>query len=153
MNAHFDPQRMPVAAVDFLRDQEAPALAAGEARATRDARGARLPQCGPYRAVLSPDYWGGYLIYRLYPSDKVVIDDRHDFYGELFMTEYLTMIHVEPGWTEFLRSACLLLPKKAALTQVLTETPTWKAVYSDEVATVVVLANWPPEDRDRAASH
>jgi hypothetical protein len=147
MNAHFDPQRMPVAAVDFIRDQEAPALAA------KDARAALLPQCGPHSAVLSPDYWGGYLIYRLYPDNKVVIDDRHDFYGEWFLKDYLTMLHVEPGWGEFLRSSCLLLPRKAALAQILTEMPAWKAAYRDEVAVVFVRADWPGEDRDKAGRH
>lgn len=148
MNAHFDPQRMPVRAVDFLHNQEAGALE------VRDARAARLPQCGPYSPVLSPDYWGGYLIYRLYPENKVMIDDRHDFYGELFLTEYLTMLHVEPGWEEFLqgRSACLLLPRKAALTQILTEAPSWKAAYRDDVAVVFVRADWPGEDRDKSSS-
>ncbi|HXY77894.1 MAG TPA: hypothetical protein VEH47_03725 [Candidatus Acidoferrales bacterium] len=148
MNAHFDPQRMPVAAVDFLRDQEAPALAAGDVRA------ARLPQCRPHSAVLSPDYWGGYLIYRLYPDNKVVIDDRHDFYDEWFLTDYLTMVHVEPGWGEFLRwrGACLVLPRKAALTQILTETPAWEPVYKDDVAVVFVRTNWPPEDRDKTGT-
>jgi hypothetical protein len=144
MDAHFDPQRMPVAAVDFLREQEAPALAAGDYRA------ARLPQCGPHSAVLSTDYWGGYLIYRLYPDNKVVIDDRHDFYDEWFLAEYLTMLHVEPSWSKFLRSACLLLPSKAALTQILTETPTWETVYRDDVAVVLVRTNWPPEDQGKA---
>jgi hypothetical protein len=146
MNAHFDPQRMPIAAVDFLRDQEAPALAAGDVRA------ALLPQCCPHGAVLSPDYWGGYLIYRLYPDNKVVIDDRHDFYGEWFLRDYLTMVHVEPGWGKFLqwRGACLLLPRKAALTQILTETPAWKAAYRDDVAVVFVRADCPGEDQDKS---
>lgn len=148
MDAHFDPSRMPVAAVDFIHDEEAPALAAGDVRA------ALIPQCRPYSPVLSPDYWGGYLIYRLYPSNKVVIDDRHDFYGESFLMGYLTMLHVEPKWSEFLNahSSCVLLPKKAALTQILYETPDWKAMYTDDVAVIFVRANWPAEDQDRTTS-
>jgi hypothetical protein len=58
MDAHFDPKRMPVEAVNYLEKSELN---------------------GP---VLSPDYWGGYLIYRLYPKTRVVVDDRHDFYGD-----------------------------------------------------------------------
>jgi hypothetical protein len=127
MDAHFDARRMPVEAVNYLEKHEVK---------------------GP---VLSPDYWGGYLIYRLYPATRVVVDDRHDLYGEQFLTEYLTMVHVE-HWGEFLRwrSSCLLLPRKAALTQILTETPAWKAVYRDDVAVVFVRADWPPEDQDKA---
>ncbi len=127
MNAHFDPQRMPVGAVDFVQDQNVH---------------------GP---VLSPDYWGGYLIYRLYPHNAVVIDDRHDFYGEPFLRSYLTMMHVEPGWDDFIRErgSCLILPKSAALAAVLSKTPEWKTVYSDNVAVVFVRSR-EPEDRDKA---
>ena len=53
--------------------------------------------------ILSPDYWGGYLIYRLYPAVRVVVDDRHDLYGAEFLKSYLRMVHVEQGWEEFLR--------------------------------------------------
>src|SRR5579864_8803270 len=90
MNAHFDSKRMPVQAVSYLEQHEVD---------------------GP---VLSPDYWGGYLIYRLYPKSRVVVDDRHDLYGEEFFKSYLKMMHVERGWDEFLRThpvSCVLLPK------------------------------------------
>jgi len=124
MNAHFDPQRMPVAAVNFVQES-----------------GVRVP-------VLSPDYWGGYLLYRLYPHNHVVIDDRHDFYGEGLLRSYLTMIHLEPGWEDFLkwRSGCLVLPRKAALSTILSGTPGWKTVYSDDVA-VVFLSSKVNEER------
>jgi hypothetical protein len=130
MDAHFDGRRMPVDAVSFVA------------------------QSGVRGPVLSPDNWGGYLIYRRYPRNKVVIDDRHDFYGEPFLRSYLTMMHVEPGWEEFFksRSSCLVLPRRAALSVVLSKTPEWKPVYSDDVAIVFVRSQM-EEDRDRAADH
>jgi len=113
MNAHFDRQRMPVEAANFL-----------------EASGVTGP-------VLGPDYWGGYLIYRLYPRNKVVIDDRHDFYGERMLRSYMTMMRVEAGWEEFLKGrSCVVLPRNAALAAVLYRTPEWRAVYSDDVAVV-----------------
>ena len=125
MDAHFDPTRMPVDAVNFLQRQ-----------------GERGP-------IFSPDYWGGYLIYRLYPHSKVVVDDRHDFYGEGFLQLYLTAIHLEPGWDQRIRAYdCLLLPKRAALTTVLLNMPEWKTLYSDDVATVFVPSG-AREDSDR----
>jgi hypothetical protein len=129
MDAHFDPQRMPVAAVNFVQNS-----------------GVRDP-------VLSPDYWGGYLIYRLYPNNSVVIDDRHDFYGEPFLRSYLTTMHVEPGWERFLEkhSACLVLPRKTALSAILGKSPEWKTTYSDDIAVVFVTSQI-PEGRDRASS-
>ena len=120
MDAHFDPRRMPVEAVNYLQQHEIR---------------------GP---ILSPDYWGGYLIYRfypVYPAQRVVIDDRHDFYGEPFLKSYLKMLHVERGWQDFLREhdvSCLLLPRDAALANMLIETKEWKPIYSDEVSVVFV---------------
>jgi hypothetical protein len=122
IDAQFDPHRMPVDAVTFVVKS-----------------GVRGP-------VFSPDYWGGYLIYRLYPTDKVVIDDRHDFYGEPSLLSYLTTIHVEPGWEEFLKGqSCLVLPRKSALAEILHKTPGWKAVYADDVATVFLASQIRPD--------
>jgi len=82
----------------------------------------------------------------------VVIDDRHDFYGEDFLRIYLTAIHLEPGWEVFLRrSDCLLLPKRSALTAILRKTPEWKTLYSDDVAMVWVRFR-EREDSDSAPS-
>jgi len=114
MNAHFDPKRMPVAAVDFLEQQHVTG------------------------SVLSPDFWGGYLIYRHIP---VVVDDRHDMYGEDFFNSYLKMVHVENGWQKFLEAqpaSCVLLPRDAALANVLAQTAGWKSIYSDDVAMAFV---------------
>jgi hypothetical protein len=88
---------------------------------------------------LSPDYWGGYLIYRLYPRAKVVIDDRHDFYGAEFLKSYLRMVHLEPGWQEFPQqhpAQFVVIPKGSALDNLLLEKPGWKRVYGDDVAEI-----------------
>jgi hypothetical protein len=117
MDAHFDASRMPVEAVNYLQQHEIK---------------------GP---VLSPDFWGGYLIYRLYPAAKVVVDDRHDLYGGEFFKSYLKMWRGEPEWQEFLRehaAGCILLPKRAALTSLLLENAEWKPIYTDAVAVAFV---------------
>ena len=121
MDAHFDPQRMPVAAVDELQE---------------------LSVAGP---ILSPDFWGGYLIYRLYPATRVVVDDRHDFYGDEFFKSYLKFVHGEPGWQDFLAkhdAGCIVVPSNATLATLLPLTDRWRAIYADPVATIFV--------RDRA---
>ena len=117
MDAHFDAKRFPVHAVDYLEQQRVP---------------------GP---LIGPDYWGGYLIYRLYPRVRMVVDDRHDFYGEEFLKSYLKMMHVEPGWRDFLQqhpAHCVVVPKDSALGNILIETPGWQPIYSDDVAVVFV---------------
>jgi hypothetical protein len=119
-NAHFDPGRMPVAAVDHLQAM------------TIDA------------PVLTPDYWGGYLIYRLYPGRKIVLDDRHDLYGEQVLASYLKTFRAQPGWDDFLRShniTCVVMPRNAAITAMLSQAPGWKSVYSDDLAIMFVKSN------------
>ena len=129
MNAHFDPEKMPVEAVNFIQQS-----------------GVKVP-------VLSVDYWGGYLIYRLYPHNKVVIDDRHDMYGEPHLRFYLAMVRGEPGWEGLLKGhSCLLVPRRAALAAMVSETPGWNSVYSDDVAIVFVRNGQSREDTDRAPS-
>lgn len=120
MDAHFDSKRMPVEAVNYL--------------AKHDVQG----------PVLSPDYWGGYLIYRLYPKAHVVVDDRHDLYGAEFLKSYLKLIHVEPGWEDFLgehQTACVLLPRESALADRLAQSKEWKALYADDVAIAFVRSS------------
>ena len=120
ISAHFDPQRMPVQAVDSLRSQ------------------------GVSAPILAPDYWGGYLIYRLYPQARVVVDDRHDLYGEQFFRSYLKFLHAEEGWEKFLRehpAGSIVVPRKSALATVLLESRGWKETYTDEVAVVFERAD------------
>ncbi len=117
VDAHFDANRMPVKAVDFLIQNAT---------------------VGP---IFAPDYWGGYLIYRLYPKMLVVVDDRHDLYGSKLLESYLTTIHGELGWPQFLREhhpTYLVLPRKIALTGAISESPDWKLVYKDDTACVFV---------------
>jgi len=91
--------------------------------------------------LVSTDYWGGFLIYRLYPRVRTVVDDRHDFYGEEFLKSYLKMLRVEPGWADFLQqhpARCVLVPKDSALASILLESPDWKPIYTDDVAVAFV---------------
>jgi hypothetical protein len=71
----------------------------------------------------------------------VVVDDRHDLYGAQFFKSYLKMLRLEPGWQDFLEqheAGCLVLPRDAAITNVLLATTTWKPAYKDELAVVFV---------------
>jgi len=114
MDAHFDPQRMPVIAVNYIE------------------------QHGIHGPILSTDYWGGYLIYRLGPENLVVVDDRHDLYGEEFLKSYLKMFRVERGWKEFLEGheySCVVLPRNSALANTLIASG-WREIYGDGVASV-----------------
>lgn len=112
MNAHFDATRFPIQAVDQLVVERVQ---------------------GP---IFSPDYWGGYLIYRLSPV-PVVVDDRHDLYGESFLKDYLKVTKVEPGWDKVLDSyntEWVLVPAEAPLSNMLMGNKQWMVMYQNHTA-------------------
>jgi len=120
INARFDREKVPAAAVTFLQE---------EGKGKLD-----LPP------LFSTDAWGGYLIYRLYPTRKVVVDDRHDLYGEARIRDYLILMQAEPGWREVLKQwqiRTALLPARSTLANLLRELPQdWRVSYEDKVAVV-----------------
>jgi len=116
MDARFDARRFPVQAVDLIA------------------------QRGIDEPIFAPDSWGGYLIYRLYPQNRVFVDDRHDFYGEAFMREYLKTVRLTPDWDVFLKEEKVnwaLLPAKSSLANMLEETSRWNLVYQDGTAVLL----------------
>jgi hypothetical protein len=119
--AHFDETRFPARAVDFVA-----------AHGIRD-------------HMFNADDWGGYLLYRL-PQNKVFFDDRHDFYGEAFVREFMRVAGVQYGWREVLnkyRVKWILLPVDASVTNALKETSDWKPIYDDGHA--IIFARQPEE--------
>jgi hypothetical protein len=113
MNAHFDGKRFPVQASEVIVQ-----------------RGIREP-------IFSPDSWGGYLIYRLYPQTRVFVDDRHDLYGEEFLKNYLKAVRVTPDWDSLLndqRVNWVLLPTGSSLANMLEQAARWNVVYRDGTA-------------------
>jgi hypothetical protein len=126
IRAEFDPQKMPLGAVNFLEKEngyEPPSL--------------EPPMPEP---VFSTDAWGGYLIYRMYPGRKVVVDDRHDLYGSSRIRQYLILTRAEPGWQSVLddwKIRTALLPAGSTLANLLRELPRdWRVEYEDKVAVV-----------------
>jgi hypothetical protein len=116
MHAHFDPKHLPVQATDTIVE-----------------RGLREP-------IFAPDSWGGYLIYRLYPENRIFVDDRHDFYGVDFLRDYLKAIRLTPDWDKFLNEKHVnwaLLPAGSALANMLEETTQWNVVYRDGTAVLL----------------
>jgi hypothetical protein len=110
INAYFDDKRFPVEASEYI--------------AAHDIR----------EPIFSLDYWGGYLIYRLYPGTKVVVDDRHDLYGDQFIRDYLKIVLVQPTYDNELdkmRVDWVLVPRWSSLANTLRLTPNWTVVHED----------------------
>jgi hypothetical protein len=113
INAYFDQKRFPVEATEVIAER------------------------GIHGPIFSLDYWGGYLIYRLYPETKVVVDDRHDLYGDEFFKDYLKVVLVQPGWDEGLDKLhvdWVLMPTDSPLANILRLKAGWESVYADKTA-------------------
>ncbi len=113
LNAYFDDKRFPVEAAQVIADREV-----------------REP-------IFCPDQWGGYLIYRLYPQTKVLVDDRHDLYGDQFFKNYLKVVFVQPDWNKVLDQGhinWILVQKDSSLGTILEQTPPWKLIHEDGTA-------------------
>jgi hypothetical protein len=112
--AEFDPKSYPAAALATLRSD-------------------------PEGRVFTNDEWGDYLIYRLYPTHKVFVDGRSDFYGDDFEAKYIDVLNVKYGWEKTLSGFgidTILLPPSAPLSGALKESSRWRVVYDDGIALV-----------------
>jgi hypothetical protein len=113
----FDPAVFPVAAVDWLEAQNLP----GE--------------------VFNHFPWGGYLLYRDWPEQRVFIDGQTDFYGEALTRQYEQAITRQTGWQAVLaqyRVGWALLPAGSPLAQALAGEPGWREAYRDGTAVVLI---------------
>jgi hypothetical protein len=87
--------------------------------------------------VLTSDQWADYLIFRLYPRQRVFFDGRSDFYGAALGADYRTLLAGEKPWRELLERYqfdLALLPHDWALSTSLEREAGWHRVYEDAVA-------------------
>lgn len=83
--------------------------------------------------------WGGYLLYRLWPAQRVFLDSQTDFYGEKLVREYEQVITASQGWESVLNRyevTWVILHPKTRLSDVLQNRPGWELVYKDETAII-----------------
>lgn len=98
---------------------------------------AAVRQMGPSTRMATTDYWGGYLIYQLYPDFHVFWDGRTDFYGSTYNLAALNAFTGRPGWDKTLsenRITAVLVPVEQPLVSLLDRSRDWHVVYRDEVA-------------------
>src|SRR6185312_12950887 len=89
--------------------------------------------------IWAQDQWGDYLIYRMYPSTKVFIDGRSDFYGDKFGEEYLRLLDVQTGWDKTLDRYgidTVVVSPKLALSSTLKVSRDWRVVFDDHYSVV-----------------
>jgi len=98
----------------------------------------------PLRGNLFHHYnWGGYLIWHLWPEQKVFIDGRNEVHGLRFLEDhYLELLNAGPSWKTVLKKyniRQILLPRKEPLIQMIKESGEWENRFEDDRA-VLFLA-------------
>jgi hypothetical protein len=84
--------------------------------------------------IYTSDNWAGYLTYRNYPRQRVFFDDRHPYYDEAMIRDYLRIGNGSPDWRQLLaryRLNMALAPTDSPLSSLLKTDPEWKTVDDD----------------------
>jgi hypothetical protein len=112
----FAPAYFPVGAINWLADH---------------------PQSGN---LFNEFTWGGYILFRLWPEQKVFIDGQTDFYGVELVKDYLTVLAVRDDWEAILEkynADWALLPGDVPLAKMLKSNPEWHILYEDDVSVIL----------------
>lgn len=100
-----------------------------------------LTPAGAMPRLLTSDAWADYIIFRLYPSQRVFFDGRSDFYGPNLGADYRALNEAAFNWREVLDRygfQAALLPHSWPLSTVLGREPGWREVYRDQLAVLCV---------------
>jgi hypothetical protein len=95
--------------------------------------------------------WGGYLIWKLYPTTRVFIDGRADVYGEQFLNQFADTYQLKDNWREPLQQwniDTVLVPPDSALATGLRNSLGWTVAYEDSRA--IILKARPQSPRTSA---
>jgi hypothetical protein len=100
------------------------------------------PPAGP---IFNHYDWGGYLIWKLYPSTPVFIDGRADLYGQSLLDDFARAYQFKGGWRQILQRwhiQTVLVPSDSTLATGLRAVPGWTIAYQDSQATILTA---PPD--------
>ena len=103
-----------------------------------------LQQHPPAGPIFNLYDWGGYLIWKLYPTTPVFIDGRADLYGADLFHDFADVYQFKGRWQQILHRwhiQTVIVPPTSALAVGLQSAPGWTVSYQDSQA--VVLTNLP----------
>lgn len=89
--------------------------------------------------------WGGYFIWKLYPTYRVYIDGRADVYGDSFLDSFAQTYRAQSDWREPLRRygvQTVVLPPETAMASALRQDQNWDNIFEDKQA--VIFTRRPP---------
>jgi hypothetical protein len=119
---HFDARLFPVAAANWL-------------------------ELHPVQGRMFNDFnWGGYLLYRLWPQQRVFIDSQSDFYGEELTRQYEQVVLGQPGWQGTLDRygiKWIIVPPTSGLSQQVRQDSSWELLYDDGTASILAKRQTP----------
>lgn len=98
------------------------------------------------RRLMSDDGWGGYLILRWWPQQRVFMDDRFDMYPRDIIRDFIKFSDADPRWKQILdkyRIEVVVWDPQRPIVQLLESDPGWERVHRDDVATVYVRRGLP----------
>jgi hypothetical protein len=105
-----------------------------------------IGQHPPKGNMLNDVNWGGYLLFRLWPGQRVFMDSQSDFYGEELSRQYEQLIAGRGTWRESLtqyRIGWVIVPASSGLAANLALEPSWKIMYEDSTARILARAPSP----------
>ncbi len=91
--------------------------------------------------------WGGYLIWKLYPSTPVFIDGRADLYGQELFNEFADTYQFKDDWQLPLQRwniDTVLVPPDSPLATGLRSSSAWTVAYEDSQAVVLTAVPHTP---------
>jgi hypothetical protein len=95
--------------------------------------------------MFNNDEIGDYVIYWLYPRNKVFVDGRSDMYGPTILKEYSKVAGIELGWKDVLDKYdinYIFFYTDSVLVRHLSTDSGWRGIYTDNVASIF-LRNTP----------
>jgi len=103
-------------------------------------------QAHPPAGPIFNDYdWGGYLIWKLFPSTPVFIDGRADLYGSQLFHDFADAYQLKGPWRQILQRwhiETVIVPPESALATGLRSAPGWIVSYQDSQA--IIFTTFPP---------
>lgn len=139
LESGFDPKDKPTKTLEYLKNAED----RGELKVNEG---------------YNMDNWGGYIRYKL--GTPVFIDDRADFYGEGYYSQYsiinqvLTFENGAPNWLDWLAKdhiQWVLVPKDSRLALALKTQDGWKVACEDPASVLIIHEKPYPPVNNQAA--
>jgi hypothetical protein len=113
---HFNPVEFPVEAVNWIEEN---------------------PMQGN---MFNQFRWGGYLLYRLWPSYLVFMDGQTDFYGERLTRQHDQILEAQDGWQAVVDEyniEWMIVSTDSRIVLQLEDSSAWNIVYRDDTATIL----------------